>query len=123
MRFDVRREERSVEDELGRASPGRNCAGVPEKGGATERVSSRKGHDWVVVVVDGGGIDTTWGQRAERKLAEGEEDGDAVGWRPGGEGGTGRGEESGEVTQGRCESAGDGNFVKAKNSRREARKG
>lgn len=40
MRFDVRREERSVEDELGRASPGRNCAGVPEKGGATERESA-----------------------------------------------------------------------------------
>lgn len=45
MRFDVWREERSVEDELARASRGRSYAGAPEKEGATERVSSRKGHD------------------------------------------------------------------------------
>lgn len=38
MRFDVRREERSVEDELGRASRrGRNYVSAPEEGGATER--------------------------------------------------------------------------------------
>lgn len=29
-----------MEDELGRASPGRNCAGVSEKGGATKRESA-----------------------------------------------------------------------------------
>lgn len=83
MRFDVRREERSVEDELGRASGGRNHAGAPEEGGATERerVSSRKGHDWWRWW--SGGLTRHEVRGAERKLAEGEEDGDAVGWQRG----------------------------------------
>lgn len=67
----------------------------------------------------------TWGRRAGRKLAEGEEDGDVVGWRGrrGGKGRGLRGEDSGEVRQGRCKSAAHEHFAEGQNCRRLPRKG